>query len=109
MTDIEVFHPSEGSSRRHLDEQALALASQMVNEAMDEDEVTKKAMALNAYTKYRNMVASDALAIIDRLASLPPKKLRILEMMLKKQADLDGFKKGSLSLAQVYRLAGKDK
>ena len=105
---IEIIDPSSSEFQEELAEKAGQLASEMLDSAT-KDDVRIQASALNAYTKYRQVMNDDLGVLLDKLSLMGEKKLTILEKALKQRGVLEDLKTGKLTLAKAYNLPKKKK
>ena len=90
--------------QKTLDDKAVELMDSALDDALDAECIVEKTQVLNAYTKYKQVHNSDPVNILNKLASLSAKQVKVLEASLKKQKLLDEFKSGKIELGDVYKL-----
>ena len=104
---LEIVDPNNAKSQKLLENQAFMLASDIVSEGMEAKDLKDKVACLNSYVRYRLMISDDPVFLVNRLADLSPKQLKLLEVALKQRKGLESFKSGKMSLSEVYSLPSK--
>lgn len=106
---IELIDPRSADFQKNLAAKAGKLADDLLETALDKQDISAKTQALNSYSKYRQVIQNDTTTIIEQLSQMDDKKLKVLESALKRKKMLEDFKSGDMSLEQVYSLPSAKK
>ena len=90
-----------------IDNKASLLMEDLLDEALHSQVPTVKATAISAYNRYKSTQQEDMVGMMDKLLSMPDKKIKLLEGVLKKRNLMDNIKSGNFSLTDVYALPNK--
>ena len=106
---VKIVDPKSADFQKGTESKAGILADSLLNKGIASGDVKSMALALTAYSKYKQILQDNPVYVLEKLASLSKEQLSVLEKSLKNQKNLDNFKGGKITLEDAFSLPGKKK